>query len=80
MSNCGPRSYSQSERQQIYPVVAFYYSAGKTKLSEVKQKDIKCMLRYMPALDVEFFATILDRDNNLADLNFYLTCSQACII
>ena len=56
------------------------HSASKTKLSEAKQKDIKYMLRYMPALDVEFYATILDSDNNLGDLNFYFTCSQACII
>ena len=78
--NCGTRSHSQAERLQIYPVVAFDYSAGKTKLSEAKHKDIKCMLRYISALDVEFYATILDSDNNLADLNFYLTCSQACKI
>ena len=79
-ANCGTRYYSQAKRLQIYPVIAFHYSAVKTKLSEAKQKDIKRMLRNMFALDVELYGTILDSDNNLADLNFYLTCSQACII
>ena len=79
-ATCGTISHSQAERLHIYPVVVFDYSAGKTKLSKTKQKDIKCMLRSMPALDVAFYAIILDSDNNLSDLNFYLTCSQACII
>jgi hypothetical protein len=59
-ANVGTRLQIQANILPIFPAIVHDNSAGKIKLSEAKEKDLKCMLRYMPLVDRQFYATILE--------------------